>query len=410
MKDLTCLAEGQVFSTDFKETGINQNEIVVGATGGGKTFSTAYPRLLHTYHSSVVVPISKAALKEDFARLFKERGYKVIDLNFAEPDKSEYGYNPLLFCRTDEDVHHLACVILEAAEKREKASDQYWVNAARNVLAAEIHLIMMNAKYQNKEPNIADVVLLHKNIKTLPRENVCINLTRFFDEADKRFPEFNAKQLWMSVANLPPRTAQCVLSYVSTGLNNTFSNSVVGMAHRGKLVDFAQLGRKKTALFITTSPVNVTGDAVVNLMYGDMIRELFAEAEHNKEHRLKVPVHMICDDFACSGKIKDFERFISIFRAAGISATILLQSESQLYAMYGEAGATTIIDNCDTYVYMGGMDLKTCENVSRRVNRTLDSVLSMPLEQVIVFRRGNNPVMARRYQTLEDSVYRENIG
>jgi hypothetical protein len=196
-------------------------------------------------------------------------------------------------------------VILEAAEKREKASDQYWVNAAR--------------------------------------ENVCINLTRFFEEADKRFPEFKAKQLWMSVANLPSRTAQCVLSYVSTGLNNTFSNSVVGMAHRRKLVDFAQLGRKKTALFITTSPVNVTGDAVVNLMYG-------------------------------------------------------------------EEGATTIIDNCDTYVYMGGMDLKTCENVSRRVNRTLDSVLSMPLEQVIVFRRGNNPVMARRYQTLEDSVYKESIG
>jgi type IV secretory pathway TraG/TraD family ATPase VirD4 len=330
----------------------------------------------------------------------------VIDLNFAEPEQSEYGYNPLQFCRTDEDVLHLAGMIIDNAEKRENAREPYWSNSAVNVLAAEIQLIMLNAKQQNKVPNIADVVLLHQNIKTLSRENILINLTRFFDEADDLFPESHAKMLWSTISNLPPRTAECVLSFVTTGLNKTFSDNVVRMAKREKIVDFAELGRKKTALFITTSPVNVACDMVVNLMYGDMIRELFTEAEHTKEHRLKVPVHMICDDFACSGKINNFERYISIFRAAGISVTILLQSESQLCHIYGEMGAITIINNCDTYVYMGGMDLVTCENISRRMNRPLERVLSLPLEQVLLFRRGAQPVMARRYQTLEDSIYK----
>ena len=102
---------------------------------------------------------------------------------------------------------------------------------------------------------------------------------------------------------------------------------------------------------------------------------------------------------------EDFEEYISVFRAAGISVTLLLQSESQLESMYGENEATTIINNCDTYVYMGGMDIKTCKNISQRLDKPLKMVLSMPLEQVVVFRRGEEPFVSRRYQILNDPLY-----
>ena len=82
-----------------------------------------------------------------------------------------------------------------------------------------------------------------------------------------------------------------------------------------------------------------------------MFRTLFEAAEENADNCLKVPVHIICDDFACGSTINDFEEYISIFRAAGISVTLLLQSESQLSGMYGPIAATTIVNNCDTYVY-----------------------------------------------------------
>ena len=78
--------------------------------------------------------------------------------------------------------------------------------------------------------------------------------------------------------------------------------------------------------------------------------------------------------------------------------------------MYGEHAATTIINNCDTYVYMGGMDILTCKNISQRADRPLNKVMEMPLEQVLVFRRGQKYIQARRYQVLADPLYKEAMG
>jgi type IV secretory pathway TraG/TraD family ATPase VirD4 len=298
-------------------------------------------------------------------------------------------------------------MIIGTANQESGSYDPYWEDAATNVLAAEIHLIMQNARVQGKDPRIADVVRLNRNMKVMPMSDTLkINLTRFFDEAEKRFGDSRAKMLWSTVQNNAPRTTDCVLSFLNTGMNRTFSGNVLKMSKKKQQLDIAKIGQEKTALFITTSPVNNTCSDVVNIMYGDIIRELFTEAEHEPGHRLKVPVHMICDDFACGGKIKDFEKYISIFRATGMSATILLQSESQLVNIYGSTNATTIINNCDTYVYMGGTDLPTCENISRRIDRPIERVLNMDLGRVIVFRRGSKPIIARRYQTLDDEIYK----
>lgn len=86
---------------------------------------------------------------------------------------------------------------------------------------------------------------------------------------------------------------------------------------------------------------------------------------------------------------------------------MLLQSESQLVSMYGEDNATTIINNCDTYVYMGGMDLTTCGLISKRVNLPIDEILYMPIGQSIVFRRGQKPVFTKRYNITDNALYRE---
>ena len=128
-------------------------------------------------------------------------------------------------------------------------------------------------------------------------------------------------------------------------------------------------------------------------------------AESNEDGKLDVPVHIICDDFACGSRIIDFENYISIFRAAGISVTLLLQSESQLSSMYGEYAAKTIINNCDTYVYMGGMDDETCRSISTKANKTVASLMALPKENVIVFRRGEKPFFSKRYQINNDPEY-----
>lgn len=411
LEDLTCLAENCVFPVDFNQTGINLNELIVGPTGGGKTFSTVYPRLLHTFNSSLVVPISKKAVKVRFAKLFEERGYKVIDIDLSNSNTGAIGYDPMLHVKSESEMIQLARNIVMNGEETEKSkvSDPYWQESAVNVLAAEMLLAKQNAEYMGRKCTMKDVLMINEAIRIGGSEVIRINMSDAFDRAGEMCPDSSILRLWSTVKCNAPRTAACILSYVNSSLGRTFSNEIISVMEAKKQIDFTDIGQRKTICFLTTSPMKQGNNTFMNILYADLIRELFELAESKQSGRLQVPVQIICDDFAVSGRIANFENYISIFRAAGIGVSLLLQSESQLKDMYGSVGATTIMNNCDSYLYMGGMDITTCESIAKRINKPLDKVMSLPLEQVILFRRGQPPYMGRRYQTLADYLWKLNF-
>lgn len=410
MKDVSCLADGLVVSTDPSITGINANEMIVGPTGCGKSVSNAYSRILHTFDSSVVVPINKKAIKERFTDLLQSRGYEVYDLNFACPEKSTVGFDPMHFIHKDEDVVETARSLIEAGEDQfgRGKLDAYWNDSATSVLSAEIGLVRLNAMYEGKEASFADVIDLHRSIVVNPLEPLTYtNIDALFDKADEIYPGNQASQMWRTIRGLAQVTSSCIFSMVNNAYDKIFPPSVIELMKKPKQVDFKRLGTTKCALFITSSPVNKSLDRFVNLMYSDMFRELFDYAESREDSRLPVPIHIICDDFACGSKIRSFADYISIFRASGISVSLLVQSESQMEDMYGRAAATSILNNVDTYIYMGGMDSTTIHNIAYRFDKPFVEIQSLPLEQVLVFRRGSEPIKARRYQLFDDPLYKE---
>ena len=145
----------------------------------------------------------------------------------------------------------------------------------------------------------------------------------------------------------------------------------------------------------------------INLVFDIVLKKLYEYAQKSDNNRLPIPVHMILDDFACSARIEGFSNFISLIRSSGISASILLQSVTQLKKMYDEAQAATILNNCDRIMYLGGMDVENCEYISKYLNIPSQDIFILENEYMYLICRGEKPEKVKRYLTFEDEVYKE---
>ena len=401
--DNMILGENAVFSTDCSQTGLNNNVLVCASSGGGKTMSVMEPRLLNTFHSSLIVTVTKRRLADKYKPVFKKRGYQVEELNFVNPAKSSVAYDPMQYLTSYQDITFLAESIVKANPRKERSTaDPYWDDAAVSLLSAEIAYVLMT---QDK-PTFADVLDLHDSLKiTDGSTGIETNLDKAFQQLEEKDPTCFAVTCWNSFAMLPIRTARCVYGTLNTVVDTLFSPELRRMMQKERNVDFESIANHKTILFISTSPVNPALNFFINIFYGQMFKQLFEYAESLPDGKLPIPVSVLCDDFATGGRILNFREYIAIFREKQISVTMLIQSESQLESMYGANDTITIINNCDTYVYLGGMDLRTGRNISERLNAPLEDILYMPVGKEIIFRRGQKPILTKRFDILKDAEY-----
>lgn len=401
--DRMILGENVIYSTDSNETGLNNNVIVCGSSGCGKTMSISEPRLLETFNSSLIATVTKRRIVNKYKSVFEQRGYVVEDLNFIHPMESNIAYDPLQYIGSYSDITFLAESIVKANPRKDKSNaDPYWDEAATSLLSAEIAFILMT----KENATFADVLELHDGIDF--RESggqIATSLDRKFEYLAEKDPGCFAISCWKSFHQLPIKTASCIYGTLNTTIDTIFSPELRKMIAMEKKIDFEQLATQKTVLFVSTSAVNPALNCFINMFYAQAFKNLFEYAESLPNGRLPIPVHVLCDDFATGSRILNFPEYISVFREKQISVTLLVQSESQLESMYGSEDATTIINNCDTYLYMGGMDLKTGRSISERLNVPLDEVLYMPIGQEYVFRRGQKPIITTRYDIMRDKQY-----
>ena len=408
-----------IVSTDCSKTQLNNNILVVGGSGSGKTVSVILPFLLHMNSSNAIGVFTKSNLLHDAKRSLEQRGYNVYTMDFADPVHSEIGYDPLAYCNTDQDLKMLARCIVRADLAR-LPSDPYWDDSAENLLALVLRYVKnghwRKGRTMKQALDVLDKVHWNETYGQYTSEDdfceegvVAADAEIFKEFLKLKEVDPDGWTNWRTFITLPDRTGTCVESSLRTPLGQIFDEDARCLVGMERTFRFELLLRPKTVLLLRVSPVSKSQHRLVGIFYAQAFKALYELAERSEGYRLPVPVHVLCDDFATGCHVQGFPELISIFREKGISATMLIQSETQLASIYGENDAATIINNCDTYIYLGGMDLKTCRNISERMNIPSCEVQSMAIGEEYFIRRGQAPIKTMRYDTFNDPVYKKEM-
>lgn len=405
--DRVILGDGPdcIFSTDTKVTGINNNALIVGGSGSGKTMSIAEAFLLEAYRRSIIATVTKRRIVNKYIPLLQRRGYDIWDLDFVYPERGNIAYDPLDFISSYQDITFVARSVVLANPKKERShADPYWDEASISLFSAIISYVLMT----KENATFADVLEMLDNLTFEEAAGqIRTNYDRKFELLEERDPSNFAVSNYKSFCKLPIKTAGCVFGTLNTAIDSVFNPELRKMFRMKRKVNFKRLAKKRTALFVTSSPVNPSINCFINMFYAHTFKQLFEFGEEQPDGRLPIPVHLLADDFATGCPLPLFDQYISIFREKQISVTILIQAEQQLISMYGYDAAATIINNCDSYVFMGTNDLPTAQNISLRVNRPLEEILHMKLGNQILFRRGAKPKIGKRYNISENELYRK---
>ncbi len=384
------IADGISYSLDDMTTKLNNNVLVVGGSGTGKTRTIVTPNL-HEAVGSYIISDPKGNLSKRYGNYLRKKGYTIQTVDFTHPEKSAH-YNPLSNIRTTQDILKISSVIVNEQASVGTKADPYW-DSMSIMLVSAIIAYMLESDYQ--PCNFSSIMKLVREGERDDDESKKSELSaRFKKHKLLRNPSSWACAQFESVNQAPQKTYDCIRSSLSAKFAN-FDTEELQIMMSGNDFDFSSVGRKKTALFVTVSDTDRTMDGLVNIFFTQAMQSLCDYADNQcYDNRLPVPVRFILDDFATNCRIDEFPRMISSIRSRGISVMLMIQSEAQLTQGYGYDDST-IISNCDTYVYLGGNDVSTAQSISVRCNKPLGHVLNMPVGSCWVFRRGSQPVYAK---------------
>lgn len=403
--DKVILGKGVILEDGLGQSRPNNNQIIVGGTGTGKSVSVLWPTMCHMRESSFMGTFAKGGEVAKAIPFFKGFGYKEIVWNLSDPTQGDPLPDPLSYIASDDDLQQVAKAIAASNPKYQRSThyDPYWQDASEGLLTGLIYYTFMT----EDSPSMKKVIDLFYSLKIKEDGRaITTTLDDKFDLLEEAARDSTAIRKINAFRQLPYATAGCVRDELEKAIQNMFPISVQNAMSENGYVDFEKFASELTGIFMITSPVKTVQYSFANLLFSIAIQKMMEFAESCKGSRLPRPVRLYFDDFSCGFPVADYEKSLSTFRAAGISSMMLIQSESQLVETYGEERSTTILDNCSTYVYLpGGMNKKTCRSVSEIVNLPLEDIMFMEMGNVIILQSGEKPKIVPRYDTFHDPVY-----
>lgn len=397
------LPDGRKYSLNDRETRLNNNVLVVGTTGAAKTRTVITPNLLECVGSYVLTD-PKGNLYRQWGGYMKEHGYRVVRLSFIHPEKS-VRYNPLKYVKTTQQIQQLAHALVSG--RASYNADPFWDDTSLMLISSLIAYVKEKLPEQTGMQNFHTILDILREAGRNDGDADSSALSYMMHKLWEENPKSWAYKQFQNVNQAPDKTYHTIL-VTSIAKFCSLDTEELEKMMRGDEIDLVSIGKRKTAVFVEVSDTDRSMDVLINLFFTQAMNQLCTYADEKcKDSQLPVPVRFFMDDFATNCRIDNFENMISNIRSRKISAVLILQSLSQLEQSYGNA-AHTIVDDCDTMIYMGGNDPDTASSVAIRCNRTTNTILHMPLCTSWIFRRGEKPFSCKNME-LDDYLRQKGI-
>ena len=368
----------------------NKNIVVIGGSGSGKTRFFVKPSVMQM-NCSMVITDPKGTLIEECGKMLakgppkkdkngnimKDKSGKVIHepyvikvLNTINFSKSLH-YNPFAYIRSEKDILKLVTtIIVNTKGEGEKASEDFWVKAEKLLYTALIAFIWYEG--DEEEKNLNTLLDLLNESETREEDETYQNpVDMMFQELEERDPQHFAVRQYKKYKMAAGKTAKSIL--ISCGARLApFDIAELREIMSYDEMELYKIGDRKTALFLIMSDTDTTFNFVIAMLQSQLFNLLCDKADDEYGGRLPVHVRVIADEFANIGQIPQFDKLIATIRSREISASIILQSQSQLKAMYKDS-ADTILGNCDTTLFLGGKEKTTLKEMSELLGKeTID--------------------------------------
>lgn len=349
----------------------NKNVIVIGGSGSGKTRFYVKPQLMQmTDHVSYVVTDPKGTIIVECGKMLVNGGYRIRVLNTINFKKSMH-YNPFHYIRSEKDILKLVnTIIANTKGEGEKSTEDFWVKAERLLYSALIGYIWYEAP--EEEQNFSTLLEFINASETREEDEEFKNaVDELFEELEADNPEHFAVRQYRKYKLAAGKTAKSIL--ISCGARLApFDIQELREIMSYDEMELDMIGDQKTAMFVIISDTDDTFNFVVAIMYTQLFNLLCDKADDEHGGRLPYHVRLLLDEFSNIGQIPKFDKLIATIRSREISASIILQSQSQLKTIYKDA-AETITGNCDTVLFLGGKESSTLKEISETLGKeTID--------------------------------------
>ena len=354
-------------SMDTRKTRRNNNVLVIGGSGTGKSRFMVKPNMLQA-NASFIITDPSGELLESMGGFLEQEGYEIRVFNLVQMEHSNC-YNPFHYIRNQEGVLIMInALIKNTTPKGSSSNDPFWEKAETALLQAICFYLV--SECNEEDQNFSSVMKLLRCAKAVEgQEDVDSTLDIMFKELAEREPEHIAVQSYAVFKSAGGgKTAQSILISCQTRLQ-TFNLDAIKNLTDIDNIDLGSVGDKKVALFCITPSADTTFNYLVALLYTQLFETLYFHAETQCQgKRLKHHVRFLLDEFANVGTIPDFSQKLATMRKYEISCTIIIQALNQLKAMYKDDWEV-LVGNCDSCLFLGGSDATSLEYISKKLGK-----------------------------------------